>query len=520
MKDENKTKDQLMGEMASLRQRIVELEKLESELEQRTADLSKANQELQDEIIKRQYVEENLEAERRRLFSVLDGLPAQVYLIAPDYSFRFSNRFFQERFGNPKGKPCYMVFHGRTDPCEKCLTFGVGKKIECQQDELYYPDGHTYQVYDYPFIDVDGAKLLLSFAIDITEGKQMEKALRLSEQKFSKAFQGSPDMMTISTLKEGRYIEVNDAFLEIVGYERNEVMGKTVHEVGFWEVLEERDVILKQIQEQGSIRNVEILFRTKDGGLLTTLLSADIIDMGGEPQLLCVVKDISNRKQMEREMTRLDRLHLVGEIAVSIGHEIRNPMTTVRGFLQLMRENTHLVQEGEYFDIMIEELDRANSIITEFLSLAKNKMVELKPININSLINNILPLVQASARIQNKSIQLEQEDVPELLVDEKEILQLIYNLVNNALEAMPSGGNVTIKTFMENEKVVLAVCDQGHGIDCELLDKLGTPFFTTKEQGTGLGLAVCYGIATRHKAKIDIETSSRGTTFYIRFLAT
>lgn len=392
MKDENKTKDQLMVEMAEKQQRIVELEKLESEWEQRTEDLSKANQELINEISKRQYVEEKLKAERHRLFSVIDELPAQVYLIAPDYCFRFFNRFFQERFGDPKAKPCYTVFHGRTDPCEQCSIFGVGKTIECQQVERHYPDGYTYQVYDYPFIDVDGTEMLLRFAMDITD-----------------------------------------------------------------------------------------------------------------------------RKQIEIEMTRLDRLHLVGEMAASIGHEIRNPMTTVRGFLQLMRENKNYVQEREYFDIMIEELDRANSIISEFLSLAKNKIVELKPTNINSLISNISPLIQASARMQNKGIQIEMEDVPDLLVDEKEILQLIYNLVNNALEAMPAGGSVTIKTFIENENVVLGVRDQGHGIAYELLEKLGTPFFTTKEQGTGLGLAVCYGIATRHKAKIDIETSSSGTTFYVRF---
>jgi signal transduction histidine kinase len=112
---------------------------------------------------------------------------------------------------------------------------------------------------------------------------------------------------------------------------------------------------------------------------------------------------------------------------------------------------------------------------------------------------------------------MELNEVPNLLLDEKEISQLILNMVNNALESMSSPGDVTVKTFVEQEKVVLAVEDQGEGIDRELLDKLGTPFFTTKEQGTGLGLAVCYRIANRHNAKIDIDTSSTGTTFYVRF---
>jgi PAS domain S-box-containing protein len=359
--------------------------------------------------------------------------------------------------------------------------------------------------------------MLLSYAIDITEGKRMEKALRLSEQKFFKAFQGSPDMMTISTLKEGCFLEVNDAFLEIFGYERNEVIGKTIRELGFWHVLEEREVILKYIQEIGSIRNVEVLYSAKDGGLLTTLLSADIIDMGGEPHLLCVMRDITDLREMQVEITRLDRLNLVGEMAAGIGHEIRNPMTTVRGYLQLLQQNKKYHNEKEYFGLMIEELDRANSIITEFLSLAKNKMVDMTPGNLNSTISKLLPLVEAKAMNQDQYIKLKRDDLPDLLLDQEEIRQLILNLVNNGMESMPSGGCITIRTFIENEKVVLAVQDQGHGIDHELLDKLGTPFFTTKEQGTGLGLAICYRIATHHNAKIDIDTSSAGTTFYVRF---
>jgi signal transduction histidine kinase len=220
---------------------------------------------------------------------------------------------------------------------------------------------------------------------------------------------------------------------------------------------------------------------------------------------------------MEVEMTRLDRLNIVGQMAASIGHEIRNPMTTVRGYLQLLRENESYSRELEYFDLMIEELDRANSIITEFLSLAKNKIVELKLTNLNAIIGKLLPLVQAKAMSRDQHIKLDLDDVPDLLLDIKEIRQLVINLVNNGMESMQLSGVVLIRTYVDKDKVVLAIKDSGHGINRELLDKLGTPFLTTKEQGTGLGLAVCYRIAARHNAKIDIETGSNGTTFYIRF---
>jgi len=528
MKDEIKTKEQLIDELRMLRKRNIDLELLDAEhtraakellqeSERRVRRIAEVVFELQNEITKRQLVEEELEKERRRLFSVLDGLPAQVYLIAPDYSFRFSNRFFQERFGNPEASPCYKVFHGRTEPCIECETFVPGNPICVTQGEWSYPDGYNYEVFDYPFRDVDGSEMLLSFAFDITERKKIEEELRLSEERFSKAFNASPMAMTISTLETGEFIDVNDSFCRISKYERHDIMGRTSLELGFWFNPQDWYQIRQMISRKEPIREMEVYFTRKTGEQGLALFTAERLDINGEACILGILTDITDRKQMEIEMIRLDRLGLVGEMAASIGHEIRNPMTTVRGFLQILKENPKYVQEQEYFDLMIEELDRANAIITEFLSLAKNKMVELKRLNLQSILTNILPLVQANAIAQDQNVKLEIEEVPDLLLDEKEIRQLILNLVYNALEAMSSDRNVTIRTYTENECVVLSVEDQGTGINHELLEKLGTPFFTTKDQGTGLGLAICYGIAARHQAKIDIETGSSGTTFFVRF---
>ncbi|MFZ3130380.1 MAG: ATP-binding protein, partial [Desulfosporosinus sp.] len=236
-----------------------------------------------------------------------------------------------------------------------------------------------------------------------------------------------------------------------------------------------------------------------------------------EEGLSIYLHDISERKMFEREMARLDRLNLVGQMAAGIGHEIRNPMTTVRGFLQLLGDKEEFIHSKGYFELMIGELDRANTIITEFLSLAKNKIVDLKPMSLNRLIENIYPLIQADAMVSDKEIILELQDTNVLLLDEKEIRQLILNLARNGLEAMSGSGKLTIKTFMDGKEVVLAVKDEGNGIRPEDLEKMGTPFFTTKENGTGLGLATCYSITDRHNAEIQIETWPSGTTFYVRF---
>ncbi|MEN6459924.1 MAG: PocR ligand-binding domain-containing protein [Syntrophomonas sp.] len=364
-------------------------------------------------------------------------------------------------------------------------------------------------------IDIDGERHLLNSSRDITNRKRMEEALRLSQECFYKAFNVSPIIMTITTLEEGRIVKVNDAFCSITGHRQDDVIGRKLVDIGFPADCADHYLVKQMLMANQPVKNMEIGFCKYTGKQGLGLYSAELFDKNGEPCILSVIIDITELRQMEAEMARLDQLNLVGEMAASIGHEIRNPMTSVRGFLQIFK--TRYIEDEDYLNLMIEELDRANLIISEFLSLAKNKVVELQPESLNEIIIKLLPLIQAQAQSRDQYVKLEQDDLPNLFLDKKEIRQLILNLVNNGLESMSAHGDVIIKTFMEEETVVLAIKDQGHGIDHELLKKLGTPFFTTKEQGTGLGLAVCYRIANRHNAKIDIETSSTGTTFYVRF---
>ena len=218
-------------------------------------------------------------------------------------------------------------------------------------------------------------------------------------------------------------------------------------------------------------------------------------------------------------MSKRNSLNLIGEIAAGIAPEIRNPMTTVKGFLQLLSEKQEYELHENIFALMVSELDRANSIITEFLSLVKNRPVDLKTQNLNSIIENLFPLIQADAMVADKYVDLELNRIENLLADGNEMRQLILNLVRNGFEAMSPGGKLTIKTDMINNSVVLFVQDQGKGINPNAIDKIGTPFFTTKDNGTGLGLASCYSIVARHNASINFDTGPSGTTFYARFNA-
>ncbi len=229
-----------------------------------------------------------------------------------------------------------------------------------------------------------------------------------------------------------------------------------------------------------------------------------------------IVRDITARKQLEKEMCRLEGLHIIGQMAANLAHEIRNPLTTVRGYLQMMYKK-QLNRDQERILVMLQEVDRINLIITEYLALCKDKRVSLKKQQLNTILTQLYPLILADANSLNQNIILELGSLPPILIDENEIRQLLLNLVRNGLEAMEPNKALTIRTYTQEDYAVLAVQDQGTGIPSDILDEIGTPFFTTKENGTGLGLSVCYNIIERHQASLHIDSDLSGSTFYVRF---
>jgi PAS domain S-box-containing protein len=230
-----------------------------------------------------------------------------------------------------------------------------------------------------------------------------------------------------------------------------------------------------------------------------------------------IMRNITSRKALEQDLFRLERLNAIGEMAANVAHEIRNPMTTIRGYIQLFSNKEEFINYKDQLCLLLDELDRTNQIIKEYLALSKNKIVDLCLTQLNSIINALYPLMQADAIANNKNIQIELGDIPLLYLDGNEIRQLLLNLVRNGLEEMKENGTVVIRTYLEKDRVILAVTDQGSGIPEHILENLGQPFLTTKDNGTGLGLATCYRIANRHQAKIDVKTSNKGTTFFTSF---
>lgn len=355
---------------------------------------------------------------------------------------------------------------------------------------------------------------------DVSERKLKEEmALRQSEELFFRAFHWNPIMMAILSTEHGTFVDANEVLLKTLGYTRDELIDHNVFKMNILKNNEATKKWRAVLFETGKLENVEIAFFTKQGESRCGLLWGYLFYSDGVPCQLAAIIDITERKRIQKEFERLDRLNLVGEIAASIAHEIRNPMTTVRGFLQMLNEQEEHLKNHPYFNIMIEELDRANNIISEFLSIAQNKAVDLKLKGLDSIVRALFPLIQADANYSGTEVRLELSDPPELLLDEGEVRQMILNLARNGLEAMPNGGILKVGTVMDNDnnEVILYISDQGQGIALDLIEKLGTPFLTTKENGTGLGLAICYSIAAHHNARISVASGAEGTIFRVHF---
>lgn len=399
-------------------------------------------------------------------------------------------------------------------------VFATGLLIQVNTKILRDGEMNCYSSYFVPEFGPNGiTETVLGIFIDITEQKRLEKELCRREQEFKTIVENFPSIIIRYGTEELRYAYVNPALSSICGISTDNLIGKTPCELGDAEVFDAVwHMKCLEVFQTGVTAEVDVEFKGIDGPRYgQASVVPEFSGTGKVQSVLAIIRDVTERRRLETEMARFERLNLIGEIAASIGHEVRNPMTTVRGFLQMFQENTSQSRHREKFALMIEELDRANAIITEFLTLSKNKWVELRPGNINKIFDALFPLIQADALRLGHSIWIEKNDVPDILLNENEIKQLLLNLVRNGLEAMDSGGMVIIKTQVLGTNVCLSVQDRGIGIPSGLLEKIGTPFVTTKDSGTGLGLAVCYRIAERHKAKVEIKTSPEGTTVVVLF---
>jgi two-component system sporulation sensor kinase B len=237
--------------------------------------------------------------------------------------------------------------------------------------------------------------------------------------------------------------------------------------------------------------------------------------------LTLYLMDILNSQvKLQEELINAEKFQLIGEMAASISHEIRNPLTSTRGFLQLLQSSPYSEEERKvYLDIAISGIDQANHVLTDYLTFAKPSIDKVQVLDIKQEVLNVLTLITPLANFANVIIQYNKPDEHFLIHGEKQKLhQCFLNIMKNCIEAMPKGGVLAISASQENETVQLLIEDTGIGMNQEQLKRLGSPFYSTKEKGTGLGMMVVFSVIKAMNGTIDITSKlNDGTKFTICF---
>lgn len=211
--------------------------------------------------------------------------------------------------------------------------------------------------------------------------------------------------------------------------------------------------------------------------------------------------------EVHEELRRKEKLAVIGQMAAAIGHEIRNPLSSLKGFTQLQQER--YPNTNDFYPIMIQEIDRINSIVNDLMTLGKPKEIKFSKANIEEIIAYTLSITQQQAERQGVSVETTMAGpLPPIDCDGKQLKQVFINLIKNAIESMPDGGKIKVKVkVIEGNKMYISIKDEGCGIDGENLFNLGEPFYTTKKDGTGLGLMVTNQIIKDHKGHIKFDSS-------------
>ncbi len=375
--------------------------------------------------------------------------------------------------------------------------------------------------------------LVQCVARDVTERKRAEEGLRRSEQKFFTAFRAFPGAISITTLAEGRVLDVNDSFLRLSGYSREEVIGRTTVALGLWAVPSARPEIIRELRQKARIHDREITIRTRHGSSRLILFSAELVELEGETCILGSARDITEQRLLEEQFRQAQKMEAVGRLAGGVAHDFNNLLGVILGYAEMLIEElgpqSPLVKKAQG---IVRAGERAAALTRQLLAFSRQQMLQQTVLDLNHVVGEISKLVE---RLIGEDIRLVLELDPQLgrvKADGGQLEQVIMNLAVNARDAMPNGGRLTLRTRtveldeapQRQHRVVcgryvqLEVVDTGIGMDDATQARIFEPFFTTKERGkgTGLGLATAYGIVKQSGGYIWVQSRpGLGSTFRV-----
>jgi PAS domain S-box-containing protein len=410
--------------------------------------------------------------------------------------------------------------------------------------ELTRKDGSTITVEISTFpVKSQGKVEVVSITRDITARKQIEERLKESEGRLRGFFEGMQDPVCIFVGSEGRLLEYNKAFKKLFGYRDEELKDKAyldfVHP-------DDRALVLEKYHAKYSEEELPLIYEIKglkrNGEIILTEISVGTYKKKGRIIGINVMhRDITERKDMEKklqeysghleEMVELrtkelkgsqemlvksERMAAIGQLAAMVGHDLRNPLTGIKGAQYYLKTKWGSKMDGtarEMLGVIEKDVEYSDKIISELLEYSRETKLDLKETTPKSMLKDALTLIKVPESVQFLELT---ENEPEIKIDNDKMKRVFVNIIGNALDAMPEGGRLTIKSRETNGNLEIAFSDSGVGMSKETVGKIWAPLFTTKARGIGLGLSICKRIVEAHGGKISVESvTGEGTTFTI-----
>ena len=501
------------------------------------ADGSKAGMlSIGQDITEQKKFEEKLKKSEERFRAFVENANDVVFALTPAGEFSYVSPNWTEAFGyaleETIGKPFPPFVH--PDDVPGCLEFmrrvfetgqkqsGVEYRVRSRSGEYLWYKANASLIHD----PTSGALTLIGIGRDISGLKAAEETLRQSEERFSAAFHASPDAITLSRLGNGIYLNVNEGFTDLTGYLPEEAIGKSAIELNIWDSHLDRVGLLLELREHGKVTGKQFEFRRKDGSKRIGQMAARIIEIGREPCLLAITRDITMHEQLQKELIKAQKLDSISILAGGIAHNFNNVLTGVIGYISYAKKHLHEPEKlSQTLEAAEKSSHRAAGIARQLLTFSQSTTPVRKPVSIDALVRESVELFLSGSNVTGIVDCAAHQAIS---VDSQQISQAFNNIVLNALQAMPNGGTLTVTAqsvqLGSNNHYLLPAGsytkvifkDTGCGISPDDLQKVYDPYFTTRDSGTGLGLSTTHSIISKHGGHIDIASEvGRGTNVSI-----
>ena len=374
--------------------------------------------------------------------------------------------------------------------------------------------------------DYSGVRCIEGTAVDITERKQAELALKQSEERFAAIFRQSPTGCAIVSL-EGILLSANDNFLRILARSPEEVLGKTGLELGLWKSQEQRDEFYKKLQSAGSLQDLEVKFKDAYGNKHEGLYFATLVRIGDKDCIFGMLLDQTEKRELEAKFLQAQKMEALGRLAGGIAHDFNNLLGVIGGYAELLQSRLgNNDSYRRYCNRVVETTERAAGLTRQLLTFSRKEITRPMPLRPDQMIRELSGILP---RLIGEDIELliDLRSTGTVVMDKTHFEQIVFNLVINARDAMPNGGKLSIDAEdivrpggshrgngEASRHVAIRIRDTGMGMDEDSLQHAFEPFYTTKEigRGTGLGLSTVYGIVRQSGGEISIDSQAGSGT--------